>query len=108
VQVTDRWHLLHNPALTLEEFLLQKQTVLRAAASPEAALEVKGDDAFSSGPIMPNRLRTHERKIEEAAKKRHDRLVEQWKDIRRLYLAGADLRGICKRLGISPRTIYRY
>jgi len=107
-QVADRWHLLHNLALTLEEFLLQKQTVLRAAASPEAAPEEKGDDAFSSGPIMPNRPRNHERKIEEAASKRHDRLVEQWRNIRRLYLAGADLRDICKRLGISPRTVYRY
>jgi len=57
---------------------------------------------------MLNRPRSHERKIEEAAKKRHERLVEQWKDIRRLYLAGADLRDICKRLGISPRTVYRY
>ena len=45
---------------------------------------------------------------EEAARQRHERLIEQWKDIRRLYLAGADLRDICKRLGISPRTVYRY
>ncbi len=29
-------------------------------------------------------------------------------DIRRLYLAGADLRDICRRLGISARTVYRY
>lgn len=108
VQVTDRWHLLHNLALTLEEFLLRKQTALRAAASPEAAPGEEGDDAFSSGPIMPNRPRTHERKVEEAASKRHERLVRQWEDIRRLYLAGADLRDICKRLGISPRTVYRY
>jgi transposase len=108
VQIADRWHLLHNFALVLEEFLLQKQTVLRAAASPEAAPEEKADDAFGSGPIMPNRPRTHDRKIEEAARKRHERLVRQWEDIRRLYLAGADLRHICKRLGISARTVYRY
>ena len=57
---------------------------------------------------MPNRPRNHDRKIEEAARKRHERLVEQWKNIRRLYLAGADLRHICKRLGISARTVYRY
>jgi transposase len=41
VQVADRWHLLHNLALVLEEFLLQKQPALRAAASPEAAPEDK-------------------------------------------------------------------
>ena len=107
-QIADRWHLLHNLALTLEEFLLQKRPVLREAALPEAVAEGRGDDAFGSGPIMPNRPRNHDRKIEEAARKRHERLVERWRDIRRLYLAGADLRDICKRLSISPRTVYRY
>ncbi|MDP9410393.1 MAG: ISL3 family transposase [Actinomycetota bacterium] len=108
VQVTDRWHLLRNLALTLEEFLLQKRPMLSKAASPDAAPEDKGDDSFGSGPVMPNRPRKHDRKIEEAARKRHERLVEQWKDIRRLYLAGADLRHICRALGVSPRTVYRY
>ena len=107
--VADRWHLLHNLTLTLEEFLLQKRPVLQKAAAPEAAPEEKEDaDYFASGPIMPNRPRTHDRKIEEAARKRHERLVEQWRNIRRLYLAGADLRHICRRLGISARTVYRY
>lgn len=106
--VADRWHLLHNLTLTLEEYLLQKRPVLRKAAAPEAAPEHKDDDDFASGPIMPNRPRTHDRKIEEAARKRHERLVEQWKNIRRLYLAGADLRHICRQLGISARTVYRY
>jgi len=50
----------------------------------------------------------YDRKVEEAARKRHERLVRQWKDIRRLYLAGADLRHICRELGISARTVYRY
>jgi hypothetical protein len=90
--VADRWHLLHNLTLTLEEYLLQKRPVLRRAAAPEAAPEEKDEDDFASGPIMPNRPRTHDRKIEEAARKRHERLVEQWKNIRRLYLAKADLR----------------
>jgi len=106
--VADRWHLLHNLTLALEEYLLQKRPVLRKAAAPEAAPEEKDDADFASGPIMPNRPRTHDLKIEEAARKRHERLVEQWKNIRRLYLAGADLRHICKRLGISARTVYRY
>jgi transposase len=106
--VADRWHLLHNLTLTLEEFLLQKRPVLQKAAAPEAAPEEKDDADFASGPIMPNRPRTHDRKIEQAARNRHERLVEQWRNIRRLYLAGTDLRHICRRLGISPRTVYRY
>jgi transposase len=106
-QVADRWHLLHNLALTLEEFLLQKRPAIRGAALPEAAAEQGADDAFGSGPIMPNRPRRHEQKLEEAVRRRHERL-ERWGDIRRLYLAGADLRDICRRLGVSPRTVYRY
>lgn len=108
VQVADRWHLLHNLALVLEEFLLRKGPALRRAAAPEAAPEDRSDDSFGSGPIMPNRPRNHDRKVEEAARKRHERLVGQWRDIRRLYLAGADLRHICRVLGISARTVYRY
>jgi hypothetical protein len=95
--VADRWHLLHNLTLTLEEYLLQKRPILRKAAAPEAAPEEKDDADFASGPIMPNRPRTHDQKIEEAARKRHERLVEQWKNIRRLYLAKADLRDICRQ-----------
>jgi transposase len=65
--VADRWHLLHNLALTLEEYLLQKRPILQGAAAPETAPENKDDEDFASGPIMPNRPRTHDRKIEEAA-----------------------------------------
>ncbi len=107
-QVADRWHLLHNLALTLEEFLLQKRPALREAAMPGTEPEEKDDAAFAAGPLTPNRPRTHDRKVEEAARNRHERLVDQWKDIRRLYLAGADLRHICRRLGVSARTVYRY
>lgn len=106
--VADRWHLLHNLTLTLEDYLLQKRSVLQKAAAPEAAPEEKDAADFASGPIMPNRPRTHDAKIEEAARKRHERLVEQWRNIRRLYLAKADLRDICRQLGISARTVYRY
>ncbi len=108
VQVTDRWHLLHNLALTLENLLLHKQPALRRAATPGTEHEDRGDGAFGSGPVMPNRPRNHDRKMEEATRRRHERLVRQWEDIRRLYLAGADLRHISKRLGISARTVYRY
>ena len=80
-QVADRWHLLHNLALVLEEFLLQKGPALRKAAAPEAAPEDRSDGSFGSGSVMPNRPRNHDRKVEEAARKRHERLVEQWEDV---------------------------
>src|SRR3954447_7652192 len=51
--VADRWHLLHNLALALEEYLLQKRPVLREEAAPEAAPDEALAD-FASGPIMPN------------------------------------------------------
>ncbi len=108
VQVADRWHLLHNLAQTLEEFLLQKGPAMREVATPSTGPEEKDDGALAPGPMSPNRPRTHDAKMEEAARKRHERLVQQWRDIRRLYLAGADLRHICHRLGISARTVYRY
>jgi hypothetical protein len=75
---------------------------------PGTEPEGRGDDAFGSGPVMPNRPRNYDREVEEAAEKPHERVVERWRDIRRLYLAGADLRHICRELGVSPRTVYRY
>jgi hypothetical protein len=78
VQVTDRWHLLHNLAHVLENLLLHKQPVLREAAAPEAAPEDRdAAAAFGSGPIIQNRPRNHDRKVEEAARRRHERLVRQ-------------------------------
>lgn len=108
MQVTDRWHLLHNLASVLEESLLQKRPILRKAVTQETVSEEKSVDDFASGPMTPNRPRKHAARIEEAARKRHERLVEQWQDIRRLHLAGADVRLISRKLGISPRTVYRY
>jgi transposase len=113
MQVADRWHLLHNLFQVLEEFLLGKRTLLHKAAATEekATLEaasVEKDDDFAPGPMSPNRPRLWQSRQQEKARKRHERLVEQWKNIRRLYLAGADLRDICRQLGISARTVYRY
>lgn len=70
MHVTDRWHLLHNLTLALEEFLLQKQPVLRRASGTDEPEKEVG----APGPMSPNRQRTHDAKIEEAARKRHERL----------------------------------
>lgn len=44
----------------------------------------------------------------EASRKRHERIVEQWRNIRRLHLEGADVHDMAKRLGVSRETVYRY
>ena len=105
MQVADRWHLLHGLTLALEEFLLRKRPALRdgvAEAENDATTGGHGDPGPSS---RPGSWRVRK---EEAARQRHERLVEQWQDIRRLHLAGADVRFIAGELGVGARTVYRY
>jgi transposase len=89
----------------LEEFILKKRPALRNAASeletskPEEAAEIR-DPRSRPGSWQARK--------EEAARQRHERLIEQWKDVRRLHLAGADVRFISRKLGVSPRTVYNY
>ncbi|HEV8044268.1 MAG TPA: ISL3 family transposase, partial [Rubrobacter sp.] len=109
VQVADRWRLMHNLVGALEEFLLQKKKVLREATKTETeSPEEDYATSFSAGSLTPNRPRIwYERQLE-ASRKRHERIVEQWRNIRRLHLAGADVHDVAKRLGVSRETVYRY
>ncbi len=110
LQVTDRWHLLHGLALGLEEFLLRKRSALGSAAAPgtsgeEERLPGSVDDDVSTLPV---RLGRPYGSVEGPAQRRHERLVERWKDIRRLYLAGASVKDIAEWVGTSRSTVYRY
>jgi transposase len=105
--VADRWHLLHGLTQVLEEFLLQKRPALRDAVSEPETKET-GEAVDAPDPRGSDRPESWQARKEEAARKRHERLVEQWEDIRRLYLAGANVRFISRKLGVSPRTVYRY
>lgn len=108
-QVADRWHLLRSLALGLEEFLLHKRSALGKAAAHETddkdRLPGSIDDDLSTLPV---RLGRPYGSIEGPAHKRHERLLEQWKEIRRLHLAGASVKDIAEWVGTSHSTVYRY
>ena len=111
LQVADRWHLLRSLALGLEEFLLHKRPALGRAAAPrtdegEELLPGSIDDDDVS--TLSVRLGRPYGSVEGPAHKRHERLVERWKEIRRLHLAGASVKDIAEWAGTSQSTVYRY
>ncbi len=111
VQVADRWHLLHSLALGLEEFLLHKRSALGKATAPgtddkDERLPGSIDDEGVLSLSVP--LGRPYGSIEGPAQKRHERLVEQWKAIRRLHLAGARVKDIAEWVGTSHSSVYRY
>jgi transposase len=111
VQVADRWHLLRSPALGLEEFLLHKRPALGKDAATGIAEEEErpyGSLVDAGVPSSAVPLGRPYGSIEGPAERRHERLVEQWKHIRRLHLAGAGVKDISEWVGTSRSTVYRY
>jgi transposase len=110
LQVADRWHLLRCLALALEEFLLRKRSALGEAATPRTGEAEERLPGSIDGDVstLPVRLGRPYGSIEGPAQKRHERLVERWRDIRRLHLAGASVKDIAEWVGTSQSTVYRY
>ena len=96
----------------LENFLLTKRTELKKAAVPEESTPKEpgtpaaGNEDHAPTTEVPDK-RPYEH-IEAPARARHERLVEQWREIRRLHLAGAKVKDISEWTGTSRSTVYRY
>ena len=113
LQVADRWHLLRSLVLGLEEFLLHKRPALGRAAAPRTDEGEEGEELLPGSidndvSILSVRLGRPYGSVEGLAQKRHERLVERWKEIRRLHLAGASVKDIAEWVGTSQSTVYRY
>jgi len=108
LQVADRWHLLRSLALGLEEFLLSKRSALGKAAAETGEDERLPNSINGDVSTLPVRLGRPYKSVEGPAQKRHERLVERWKQIRRLHLAGARVKDIAEWVGTSHSTVYRY
>jgi len=108
LQVADRWHLLRSLALSLEEFLLRKRSALGKVAAETGEDERLPGSIDGDASTLPVRLGRPYGSVEGPALKRHERLVERWKEIRRLHLAGASVKDIAEWVGTSHSTVYRY
>ena len=107
-QVADRWHLLRSLALGLEKFLLHKRSALGKATATGKREGSPPGAIYEDLSTLSARLGRPYGSIEGPADKRHERLVEQWKEIRKLHLAGASVKDIAEWVGTSRSTVYRY
>jgi transposase len=102
-QVTDRFHLLVNLSETLQQFFLNKKTLLKEA--------MPSSDPSASSPPLPEREPWHKgmsKRQEEKGEKLHQERVERYHQIHELHAKKVDTANIGRQLGVSRRLVYHY
>lgn len=93
-QVADRFHLLQNASLALDELLRNRRRQITLAVMEPPSPQP--DHATPAKPLSPRQQHLAARR---AAR------IARWEEVQRFHAAGRSLRGIARDLGINRRTV---
>jgi transposase len=107
VQVADRWHLIKNLSEAMERLLTREHKLARDTAQllvgePKKEKSSPSDEPLP-GPVTLLPVQPRAVVIAHRAKR-----IELYKEVMRLKREGVPTKKIARRVGKSPRTIYRW